>query len=202
MTPNPSETTTARAPSRSPRLTALLVTLFLAGAGLGALAPSLIGQSTPTTVLAQDASTPAASPEPFAVCDDAANGAGAEPWVGDPDRLSTLTRALEGVTVVCWLLAHASGPPDSVAALHAARLRAYLRELVDTTVRGFLYEASGSVDADVLAGGVRIVRELGTTWQLPVVAIESGPDQWPAIGLDAVERLLAPSPAGPAIGVQ
>jgi len=128
--------------------------------------------------------------------------AGAEPWVGDPDRLSTLTRALEGATVVCWLLAHASGPPDSVAALHAARLRAYLRELVDTTVRGFLYEASGSVDADVLAGGVRIVRELGTTWQLPVVAIESGPAQWPAIGLDAVERLLAPSPAGPAIGVQ
>jgi nucleoside-diphosphate-sugar epimerase len=133
---------------------------------------------------------------------------GAEPWVGDPDRLSTLTRALEGVTVVCWLLANATGPSDSVAALHGERLRAYLRELVDTTVRGFVYEARGSVDPNVLAGGAEIVRELSATWQLPVSVVESQPGQpgqpgeWPAPALDAIERLLAPSSAGPAIGVQ
>lgn len=128
--------------------------------------------------------------------------AGADPWVGDPDRLSTLTGALDGVTVVCWLLAHADGPPASTAALHAERLRAYLRELVDTTVRGFVYEARGSLDDAVLAGGVEIVRELGSTWQLPVAAIEPEPASWPAVAAQAVERLLAPEPAGPAIGVQ
>jgi uncharacterized protein YbjT (DUF2867 family) len=128
--------------------------------------------------------------------------AGAEPWVGDPDRLSTLTGALDGVTIVCWLLAHAGGSPASTAALHAERLRAYLRELVDTTVRGFVYEARGSLGPAILAGGVEIVRELGSTWQLPVAAIEPGPATWPAIGVQAVEHLLAPAPAGPAIGVQ
>ena len=128
--------------------------------------------------------------------------AGAEPWVGDPDRLSTLTRALDGVTVVCWLLAQAGGPADATAVLHGERLRAYLRELVDTTVRGFVYEARGSVDAEVLAGGAEIVRELSATWQLPVAVIEPGPAQWPAPAVDAIERLLSPSPAGPGIGVQ
>lgn len=128
--------------------------------------------------------------------------AGAEPWVGDPDRLSTMTGALAGVAVVCWLLADARGSPDDVAALHGDRLRAYLRELVDTPVRGFVYEARGSVEAAVLARGAEIVAELGATWQLPVAAIAPERGRWPAIAVEAVERLLAPSPAGPAVGVK
>ena len=54
----------------------------------------------------------------------AIEAAGAEPWVGDPDRLvGSLTRALDGVTVVCWLLGSARGDADGVAALHGPRLR-------------------------------------------------------------------------------
>ena len=29
---------------------------------------------------------------------------GAEPYVGDPDRIATLMDALHGVTIVCWLI--------------------------------------------------------------------------------------------------
>ena len=29
---------------------------------------------------------------------------GAEPYVGDPDRVATLMEALTGVTIVCWLM--------------------------------------------------------------------------------------------------
>ena len=35
--------------------------------------------------------------------------AGAEPYVGDPDRIATLMDALSGVTILCWLMGSASG---------------------------------------------------------------------------------------------
>ena len=34
---------------------------------------------------------------------------GAEPYVGDPDRIGTLMDALAGVTILCWLMGSASG---------------------------------------------------------------------------------------------
>jgi uncharacterized protein YbjT (DUF2867 family) len=44
--------------------------------------------------------------------------AGAEPYVGDPDRIGSLMAALGGVTVVCWLLGRVADPD-----LHGGRLR-------------------------------------------------------------------------------
>ena len=35
--------------------------------------------------------------------------AGAEPYVGDPDRIGTRLDALAGVTVLCWLMGTAEG---------------------------------------------------------------------------------------------
>ncbi len=35
---------------------------------------------------------------------EAIRAAGAEPYVGDPDRIGTLMDALSGVTIVCWLM--------------------------------------------------------------------------------------------------
>src|ERR671917_940238 len=58
--------------------------------------------------------------------------AGAEPYVGDPDRIATLMDALTGVTIVCWLMGTAGGAPE----LHDGRLRMLYEKLVDTPVRG------------------------------------------------------------------
>ena len=79
--------------------------------------------------------------------------AGAECWMGDPDRLGTLRGALEGVTIACWLLGTASGALQQLGALHGSRLRAFLQSAVDTTVRGVVYEVAGPVaEAKVTAG--------------------------------------------------
>jgi hypothetical protein len=66
--------------------------------------------------------------------------AGGECWVGTPDRLATLRGSLENVTVACWLLASASGPPEELEALHTTRLEFFLSQVIDTTVRGFVFE--------------------------------------------------------------
>lgn len=61
--------------------------------------------------------------------------AGGEPWDGTPDRIGTLRYALDNVTVALWLLG------DRVEGeLHGSRLEFFLERLIDTTVRGFVYE--------------------------------------------------------------
>jgi nucleoside-diphosphate-sugar epimerase len=97
---------------------------------------------------------------------------GAEPYVGDPDRIGTLMEALRGVTIVCWLLGTV---PD--ADLHGPRLRMLFEKLVDTHVRGVVYEAA-------LAQGERIARDAAERWQIPVEIIEPGEARV------AVDRLL------------
>jgi uncharacterized protein YbjT (DUF2867 family) len=66
---------------------------------------------------------------------------GAECLVGDPNRLGSLRGALAGVTVACWLLGTAGGPPEEVRELHESRLPAFLAQAVDSPMRAFLYEA-------------------------------------------------------------
>ena len=80
--------------------------------------------------------------------------AGAECWIGDPDVVGTLRYALENVTILVWALGTASGTPDEVAALHGPRLEMMLSKSIDTTVRGVLYEAAGSVAPELLEGGI------------------------------------------------
>src|SRR5215207_2644059 len=83
----------------------------------------------------------------------AIEAAGAEPYIGDPDRIGTLMEALAGVTIVCWLMGAASGEPGQVAALHGGRLRMLFEKLVDTPVRGVVHEIAGPLPQDVLADG-------------------------------------------------
>ena len=73
--------------------------------------------------------------------------------MGDPDVVGTLVRSFEHVSVACVLLGSAEGTPAQLAALHGTRLEMLLARMLDTTVRGIVYEASGSVDRDVLAAG-------------------------------------------------
>jgi uncharacterized protein YbjT (DUF2867 family) len=117
--------------------------------------------------------------------------AGAEPYVGDPDRIATLMEALTGVTVVAWLLGSASGP--AAGELHAGRLRMLCEKLVDTPVRGLLYEAAGTLDDDVLAGGVEVVRTAAATWNIPLELLATPPaecETWTRDAAAAVGRLL------------
>jgi uncharacterized protein YbjT (DUF2867 family) len=123
----------------------------------------------------------------------AIEAAGAECWIGDPDVVGTLRYALDNVTVLLWLLGTASGPPQRVAALHGARLRMMLEKTTDTTVRGVVYEAAGTVDGAVLAGGVEEVRRARRLNEIPYALLEADPGDavaWPAAARVAIDALL------------
>ena len=104
---------------------------------------------------------------------DTIAAAGAEPYVGDPDRIGTLMDALVGVTVVCWLLGRVPDPD-----LHRGRLRMLFEKLVDTPVRGVVYELA-------LPEGEAIARDAAERWHIPVEVIEPGDDL-----VGAVERVI------------
>ena len=101
---------------------------------------------------------------------------GAECWIGTPDRLATLRGALENVTIACWLLASASGTPQQIADLHGSRLRFFLGEVIDTTVRGFVYEAAGTVAPQILGAGAEIVRATGERNAIPTALLSADPN--------------------------
>jgi NAD(P)-dependent dehydrogenase (short-subunit alcohol dehydrogenase family) len=121
--------------------------------------------------------------------------AGAEAWLGDPGVVGTLRYALDNVTLLLWLLGTASGPPDAVAALHGSRLRMMLERTVDTTVRGVVYEAAGSVGSEVLRGGVAELHRARERNEIPIRLVEAEPAdarRWRAEARDAIDALLAP----------
>ncbi len=60
------------------------------------------------------------------------------------------------------------GEAENVAAIHGPRLERLLERLVETPVRRFVYEAFGSVDPEILAGGVELVEKAARTWQIPI----------------------------------
>jgi nucleoside-diphosphate-sugar epimerase len=120
--------------------------------------------------------------------------AGAEPFVGDPDRIGTLMDALAGVTILCWLMGSATGDHERVAALHDGRLRMLCEKLVDTPVRGLVYEAAGSVGEEALARGLEVARDAHERWMIPLEELDVSPDDheaWLAAARGAVGRLLA-----------
>jgi len=122
---------------------------------------------------------------------EAIAAAGAEPYVGDPDRIATLMEAIAGVTVVAWLLGSAAG--EGAGELHAGRLRMLSEKLVDTPVRGLLYEGAGTLGDEVLAGGAEIVRTAAVTWNIPVEVLTTDPsdgERWTSDAAGAVARLL------------
>jgi uncharacterized protein YbjT (DUF2867 family) len=119
--------------------------------------------------------------------------AGAEPFVGDPDRVATLGPALAHVGVACLLLGSATGPEERVAALHGTRLEMLLERMLDTTVRGVVYEAVGTVDPAVLGAGAGVVATACERSLIPYVLLSADPDDhdaWTPTALDAVQRAL------------
>jgi hypothetical protein len=82
--------------------------------------------------------------------------AGAEPYIGDPDRIGTLMDALHGVTIVCWLMGGISIPEG--------RVRMFWEKIVDTGVRGVVHEGPGEA----------IARDGSERWRIPLELV--GPD--------------------------
>jgi nucleoside-diphosphate-sugar epimerase len=124
---------------------------------------------------------------------DAIRAAGAEPYVGDPDRIGTLMDALVGVTVLCWLMGTATGDTERVFALHDGRLRMLWEKLVDTPVRGVLYEAAGTVDPAALVRGEAVARVSSETWRIPLVYVREDPAEhaaWVAAARAGIDGLL------------
>jgi prephenate dehydrogenase len=117
--------------------------------------------------------------------------AGAEAVVADPDRLGTVMVQLAGVTVVCWLMGSAGGA--TAADLHGPRLETLLERLVDTPVRGIVYEAAGTVEPELLGRGAAAVREAAIRWRMGAEVVEADPSDhaaWLADVKAAVDRLL------------
>jgi TrkA family protein len=126
----------------------------------------------------------------------AIEAAGAECWIGDPDRLVTLREALAQVTIACWMLAGASGDEDSLIALHDTRLQYWLTQVIDTTVRGLVYEAAGSIADAALQRGRTLVRDTCTLNVIPFALLESDPADAPAWQREArgaIDGLLSSS---------
>jgi NADP-dependent 3-hydroxy acid dehydrogenase YdfG len=120
---------------------------------------------------------------------EAIAAAGAEPYLGDPDRIATLMEALASVTVVCWLAGTAAGNDE----LHGGRLRMLMEKVVDTPVRGVLYEAAGPLPEALYARGREIAAKARATWTIPLANLETDPADhaaWLAAGLAAVDGLL------------
>jgi hypothetical protein len=122
----------------------------------------------------------------------AIEAAGAECWVGTPDRLATLRGALDNVTVLCWLLGSAVGSPEELHALHTSRLEFFFTQAIDTTVRGIVYEARGR-SSELLGEGQAIARALAQRNQIPMAFLDADPDdhaRWFADASDCVRSLL------------
>jgi hypothetical protein len=129
----------------------------------------------------------------------AIEAAGAECWIGTPDRLATLRGALDHVTIACWLLAGARGQPEQLSPLYSSRLELFLTQAIDTTVRGLVYDATppgqdrpsedgrggDRVTPEQLAGGARIVARLTALNAIPAAVLSA--DRQSADGQPASE---------------
>jgi uncharacterized protein YbjT (DUF2867 family) len=122
---------------------------------------------------------------------EAIDRAGIQPAEADPDRPGTILDLVGDVAVVVWLLGSAAGDPEKLAAIHGSRLERLLEKLVDTPVRGFAYEAAGSVSPALLAGGREIVERASATWRIPVALLdEPAGERWTVAAADRVVALV------------
>jgi nucleoside-diphosphate-sugar epimerase len=117
--------------------------------------------------------------------------AGIEPASADPERPGTILELVDDVAILVLLLGGARGGEEELGAIHGPRLERLLEHLVETPVRGVLYEGT--------EGGAEIVGAAGHTWRIPVRTISASLSQPPALrGADElaeeVKALLAGEP--------
>lgn len=126
--------------------------------------------------------------------------AGCECWIGSPDRIGSIRYALENVTILLWALGTAV-PPGDVEALHGSRLTMMLEKTTDTTVRGVLYEAAGTVGDELLAAGEAEVKRMAERNEIPWRAVRADPsdqEAWVQECLDLIGQVLTAERGAPA----
>jgi uncharacterized protein YbjT (DUF2867 family) len=126
----------------------------------------------------------------------AIEAAGIEAALADPDRVGTVLELVGDVAVAFHLLGSAAGDPEAVAAIHGPRLERLLERVVDTPVRGVVYEAVGSVDAALLEAGAEIVGTASRTWRIPAEVVTSEPKdpaEWSQQMMNLALGLLSPA---------
>jgi hypothetical protein len=131
------------------------------------------GRALGTRLLADGWSVRGTSRSPAGLAAIAA--AGLEPAEADPDRLGTVLDHVGDVTVVVWLMGSAVGEAEKVAAVNGDRLESLMIRLVDTPVRGLVYEGAGGAPAEALARGRAIVEEAAERWRIPVAVLDADP---------------------------
>lgn len=107
--------------------------------------------------------------------------AGIEPMLADPTDPASVLDLVADVTVVAWLLGSAEGSDEELAAIHGSCLERVLERLVETPVRGFVYDGKGSVDPIHLAHGRELTEMASETWRLPNACVLVDPldeDTW------------------------
>jgi nucleoside-diphosphate-sugar epimerase len=119
--------------------------------------------------------------------------AGIEPALADPERPSTVLDLCGDVAVVVWLLGSVTGVPELIDAVHGPRLERLLEKLVDSPVRGFAYEAAGSVEPSLMEEGSRIVESASERWRIPAAILTDSRDTdgWAERTAERVAGLLA-----------
>jgi uncharacterized protein YbjT (DUF2867 family) len=117
---------------------------------------------------------------------------GLEPAMADPGRPGTVLDHCGDVALVVWLLGSAVDESERLEAIHGPRLERLLEKLVDTPVRGFVYEAAGTVPASLLGRGRAIVEQAAATWRIPVAFIDAERDGegWAALAARRGAALL------------
>jgi uncharacterized protein YbjT (DUF2867 family) len=118
---------------------------------------------------------------------------GAEFYLGTPDKIGTLTYALDNATVLVWLMGSAAGTEEALVALHTTRLQMLLERTIDTTIRGLVYEAAGTVPDPILEAGAETVRTACEYSEIPHAIVRedpSDPDVWHGAAHAAVAALL------------
>jgi hypothetical protein len=94
----------------------------------------------------------------------AIEAAGIEPALADPDRPGTILELVNDVAILV-LLGGTEGSEEELAAIHGPRLERLMEHLVETPVRGVLYEGT--------EGGAQVVEAAGRTWRIPVRTLPS-----------------------------
>ncbi len=122
---------------------------------------------------------------------------GIEPAIADPLWPGSVLELVGDVAVVVWALGSARpggpGGEEDVRLIHGERLERLLERLVDTPVRGFVYEGAGSVGPEALAAGRDAVEAAAATWRIPVEVVEpdsEDPVSWTEVMAVAVGGLV------------
>lgn len=125
---------------------------------------------------------------------EAIEASGIEAAIADPDRVGSILDQVGDVAVVIWALGSARGSAEELEAVNVLRLGSLLEKLVDTPVRGFVFEAAGSAGEENLAAGRELVEQAARTWMIPVVVVTEprvGADAWTEAMAAAVESAIS-----------